>query len=286
MKLEWKRWGRFEVAILNTGFFRLDGGAMFGVVPKLMWEKVMIPDEANRVRLALNCLVVKTGDEVILVDTGCGDKLSEKQRRIYCMESFGSALPDLLREAGVAVEAVRLVINSHLHFDHCGGNTLQVDGELRPAFPEAVYVVQRRELEDAENANERNRASYFPENWRPLVEAGRLQTVAGRREIRPGIVLEPTPGHTLGHQSVLLQDGPRTLCFAADLFPTAANVPLPWIPAYDLFPLQTLETKREICRRAVAEDWLFVLEHEPGTPVGRICEEKPGRFSFVPELGA
>jgi len=276
------KWGRFEVALLDAGRFALDGGAMFGVVPKVLWGKMVDSDADNRVPLALNCLLVRAPEGNILVDTGCGGKMTEKQRNIYHLKENGG-LSAALKRHGLSGDDIDLVVNTHLHFDHCGGNTVIEGDRPVPAFPRARYLVQETELREAEEANERNRASYLPENWRPLLEADCLDTVNGAVEVVAGFHLEPTPGHTLGHQSVRLTGDEEELFFAGDLFPTAAHVSPAWIPAYDVFPLATLETRKKIYQRALAGHWRVVLEHEPGVPVGRIVEEKPNRFTFQPE---
>lgn len=272
------RIGDFDVHLVSDGTFALDGGAMFGVVPRVLWEKRIRPDERNRIRLGTNCLLVRTGRENVLIDTGCGGKYSEKQRSIYDITHETSILSDLERN-GLGAEDIHWVINTHFHFDHCGGNTLrQEDGDAVPAFPKARYVVQRQELEDADHPNERNQASYLQENWQAIRESGQLEVVQGPVELLPGIHLEPTPGHTLGHQSVRIESGGQVLFYIADLCPTTAHVPLAWVMGYDLFPLTTMETRRRIYRRAIDEDWLIVFEHDAESPVGRL-ELKDGKFS-------
>ncbi|MEJ2079843.1 MAG: MBL fold metallo-hydrolase [Acidobacteriota bacterium] len=270
--------GDFEVSLISDGTFALDGGAMFGVVPRVLWEKRMQPDERNRIRLGLNCLLIRTGRENVLIDTGCGFKYTEKQRSIYDISHETSIFAELDR-LDLSPEDIHWVINTHLHFDHCGGNTILRDGGTsEPAFPRARYVVQQEEFEEAEHANERNRASYLPENWRPIREAGQLETINGPVEILPGIHLEPTPGHTLGHQSVRIESGNQTLFYIADLCPTTAHVPLAWVMGYDLFPLTTMETRRRIYRRAIGEDWLIFFEHDAESPLGRL-ELQDGKFA-------
>lgn len=269
--------GDFELHLISDGTFALDGGAMFGVVPRVLWEKRMQPDERNRIRLGLNCMLIRTGRENVLIDTGCGFKYTEKQRSIYDIAHETSIFGELDR-LGVSPGDIDWIINTHLHFDHCGGNTVLRDETSEPAFPRARYVVQREELEEAENANERNRASYLPENWRPVREAGQLEAVDGPVEILPGIHLEPTPGHTLGHQSIRIQSGSRTLFYIADLCPTTAHVPLAWVMGYDLFPLTTMETRRRVYRRAIDEDWLILFEHDVESPLGRL-ETQDGKFA-------
>ncbi len=273
--------GDFELHLLSDGTFALDGGAMFGVVPRVLWEKRIQPDARNRIRLGLNCLLVRTGRENILIDTGCGFKYSEKQRAIYDI-AHETAIPAELDRLGLIPDDIDWVINTHFHFDHCGGNTIRVDGgSLEPAFPRARYVVQRQELEDADHPNERNQASYFAENWQPIRDSGRLEIVDGPAELVPGIHLDPTPGHTLGHQSIRIESGNDVLFYIADLCPTLAHVPLAWVMGYDLFPLTTMDTRRRIYRRAIEEDWLILFEHDAETPLGRL-ELRDGKFSCRP----
>ncbi len=274
-------WGDLEVHVLSAGAMRLDGGAMFGVVPRVMWEKVAPPDDKNRIRLGLNCLLVRSEAGSLLIDTGCGNKLSEREVSIYQLEQQPGLEAELAGH-GLNPEQIDVVVNTHLHFDHAGGNTRRVGDTLKPAFPRAKYVVQRRELADAEAANERTRASYFPENWRPLAESGQLQLLDGPAEVLPGVFCEPTPGHTAGHQSVRLESAGKTLFYIADLCPTLAHVPLPWIMGYDLYPLTTLETRRSVYRRAVAGNWLICFEHDPDHPWGRIAEVD-GKYSGTAE---
>lgn len=265
--------GRFRLHALEAGMQRLDGGAMFGVVPKPLWERRIPADDRNRIPLALRCLLVETPDALVLIDTGAGNKESEKFRDIYGLENDGSPtrLEDALGDAGFEPDDVDFVIDTHLHFDHAGGNTYRdPDGEIRLAFPRATYVVQRGEWSFAHLDNERIRASYLPHNFEPVHEEDRFRLVRGRTELLPGITLLPTPGHTPHHQSVILRSDDEVACFLADLIPTTAHLPLPWIMGYDVEPLITLESKRALLGRARAEEWLLIFEHDPSIAWGRL----------------
>ena len=271
---ETRRVGRFTVHALQAGGQRLDGGAMFGVVPKPLWERKIPADERNRIPMGMRCLLVEHDDGLVLIDTGAGNKENQKFIDIYGVENAGTGgrtmLEDALAAAGFAAEDVALVINTHLHFDHAGGNTF-VDGggDIRPSFPNARYVVQRVEFEYATHTNERTAASYFPRNWDAIIATGRFDFISGEPEIVPGISVLRTPGHTPNHQSVVIDGGGEVACFLADLIPTSAHIPLPWIMGYDVEPLVTLESKRELVARATAEGWLLVFEHDATVPWGR-----------------
>jgi glyoxylase-like metal-dependent hydrolase (beta-lactamase superfamily II) len=243
----------------------------------VLWQRRIVPDERNRIQLGMRCLLIEHEIGPILIDTGAGNKENEKFYEIYGVENRGehgpTALEDGLHELGVRPEDIVLVINSHLHFDHAGGNTCREGPEgVRPAFPNARYVVQRGEYDFATHTNERTAGSYFAHNFVPLHESGRLDLLDGEREIVSGIRSIHTPGHTPWHQSLLIEsDGERAL-YVADLIPTVAHLPLPWIMGYDVEPLVTLETKRRVLSRAQAEDWLLVFEHDARTAWGKLSE--------------
>jgi glyoxylase-like metal-dependent hydrolase (beta-lactamase superfamily II) len=271
--------GGLRCHTLEGGLQRLDGGAMFGVVPFPLWSKRVPPDERHRIPLAMRCLLVEHPDGLVLVDTALGNKEDAKFHEIYGIANAGlegaTQLEDALATAGFVPGDVRWVINTHLHFDHAGGNTT-MDPELeddprrhvRPTFPNATYVVQRGELEFARHTNERTRASYLPHNFEPVAGAGRWQLLEGDGEVLPGISVRLTPGHVPFHQSVLVWDAGQTAAFVADLIPTAAHLPLPWIMGYDLEPLRTLESKRRLLDDAVRGGWRIVFEHDPGIASG------------------
>lgn len=274
-----RRLGDFTIHALEAGLQWLDGGAMFGVVPKPLWERRISADERNRIPLAMRCLLVETPDALVLIDTGVGNKEDEKFIEIYGIENAGSPtrLEDAIRHAGHDPADVDMVVNTHLHFDHAGGNTvLGEDGVIRPAFPQARYYVQRGEWEFAHLDNERIRASYEAHNFDPVDEASLWTFLEGPTEILPGIDVLPTPGHTPHHQSVVLRSRGETACFLGDVVPTAAHVRLPWIMGYDVEPLVTLETKRHLVPRAEAEDWLLVFEHDPSIAWGRLVPGEKG----------
>jgi glyoxylase-like metal-dependent hydrolase (beta-lactamase superfamily II) len=266
--------GDFRIHALDAGVVRLDGGAMFGVVPKPLWEKRIPADEHNRIGLGLRCLLVETADLLVLIETGLGGKEDEKFRGIYGVDNAsGDGRPDRLHDAiaaaGFTPDDVGLVVNTHLHFDHAGGNTFRdTEGRVRLSFPNASYVVQQGEWEWAQRRNERTQASYLPDNFVPLMEAGRLELVEGDVELAPGISVIRTPGHCPHHQSVLVRSGGETACFLADVLPTFAHLPLPWIMGYDVEPLVTLESKRALLPRAADEGWLLVSAHDPVVPWG------------------
>ena len=279
--------GRLRVHALQAGGQKLDGGAMFGVVPKPLWERRIPADARNRIQLGMRCLLVEHDLGLVLIDTGLGNKEDAKFTDIYGVENAGAdgrtRLEDALAALGHVPADVRLVINTHLHFDHAGGNTF-VDGAGRvaPTFPNARYVVQAGEYHYATHTNERTAASYFARNFVPVREAGRLDLVDGESELAPGIRLLPTPGHVPHHQSVLLESDGEQALFAGDLVPTAAHVPLPWIMGYDVEPLVTLESKRRVLRRARDERWLLVLEHDAAVAWGRVQEDGKG-YSLLAE---
>ncbi len=272
--------GRFRLHALNAGRQLLDGGAMFGVVPKPLWQKKIPADDRNRIPLALRPLLVESPDELVLIDTGVGNKDDEKFRDIYGIENDGkpTALEDAIRDAGFRPEDVERVINTHLHFDHAGGDTLRLDdGRIVPAFPGARHVVQTVEWDFAHLQNERVRGSYLLPNFDPVFEAGLLDLHDGPGELLPGIHLLPSPGHTPGHQSVWIESEGETAVYLADLVPTAAHLPLPWIMGYDVEPLVTLESKRSVLERARRERTLLIFEHDPEIPWGYLVpgEDRP-----------
>lgn len=272
--------GDMEVRYLDGGSFGLDGGAMFGVVPKVLWEKKSPADEKNRIRLRANSLLVRAHGKTIVIETGNGTKWDPKQRAIYAVQE-GDPLVDSLATHGVGPRDVDLVINTHLHFDHAGGNTHIENGRAVPTFPRAQYVVQRGELEHATAPTERDRASYFPENFQPITEAGLWDLSQGDQQILPGISVARIPGHNADIQAVQLTGGNKTLTFVADLLATRHHIALPWIPAYDLYPMQTLETKRSWLRRMVNENWIVVFGHDPDVAAATL-HERDGKIEIEP----
>lgn len=273
-----RAFGQWRLHAIQAGGQKLDGGAMFGVVPKPLWERRIRPDERNRIQLGMRCLLIEHADKLVLIDTGAGNKENAKFHEIYGVENAGSGgrtmLEDGIREAGFAPDDVQLVINTHLHFDHAGGNTyIDAEGAVRPSFANATYVVQRGEHEFAMTPNERTSASYFPRNWEGIRADGRLELLEGEPEVLPGIRVLRTPGHVPHHQSILLTSGSETALYLGDVAPTAAHLPLPWIMGYDVEPLVTLESKRRVLTRARDEGWLIVFEHDASVAWGRVVHD-------------
>jgi len=287
-----RRLGDFTIHAIEGGLQWLDGGAMFGVVPKPLWERRIPADERNRIPLAMRCLLVETSDELVLVETAIGNKEGEKFLDIYGVEALppvgvpgADRLQAAILDLGFGLDDVTRVVNTHLHFDHAGGNTYRnSDGEIRLSFPSARYHVQEHEWEYAHRTNERTRASYLSHNFDPVRAADRFDFLQGEGEIVPGVSVVLTPGHTPHHQSVLIRSGGETACFLGDLVPTAAHLPLPWIMGYDVEPLTTLESKRLLLRRAVEEEWLLVFTHDPLTAWGRASAD-PSSITLL-ETGA
>ncbi len=268
-----RRVGRYTVHALQAGAQRLDGGAMFGVVPKPLWEKKIPADARNRIPMGMRCLLIEHESGLVLVDTGAGNKETPKFLDIYGIENDGAGQRTMLEAAIVAAgfraEDIALVINTHLHFDHAGGNTaVEQGGRVVNAFPNARFVVQAGEVHYALHPNERTAASYFPRNWEPIRDLGKLDLVEGAKEIVKGISTLPTPGHTPHHQSIVIDGGGEVACFLGDLIPTHVHMPLPWIMGYDVEPLRTLESKRALLSTALAEKWLLIFEHDASVAWG------------------
>ena len=269
--------GAFDIQPVTDGRFRLDGGAMFGVVPKVLWEKCCQPDEQNRISLGLNCLLIRTGRKNILVDTGLGDKEDAKFQEMFAVERIPT-LRDSLKMQGLQPEDIHMVVNTHLHFDHAGGNTVRENGAIVSTFPRAKYFVQRGEYEDAARANERTRASYRRENFTPVAHVDQWEFLEGETELLPGVTVMVTEGHTRHHQSIKIESEGQVAFYLGDLIPTVSHLPLPYIMGYDLYPLQTLETKRWVLDRALNENWLLVFEHDPRVLMGRVRKDIEGKF--------
>ena len=266
--------GDYRVEIVPDALFRLDGGAMFGVVPRSLWSKVCPPDEHNRILMSMNCLFVEAAGERILVETGIGDKWSAKHTEMYGIERARPLRESVRALAGCRPEDVSIVVNTPLHFDHAGGNTTAGEGGAPvPTFPNARYFVSRSEYEHAEAPHERDRASYMPENWRPLSESGQLELKPDSYEVVPGLRMETIAGHSRTMQCARLERGGRTLFAFADLVPMRAHVPFAWVMGYDLYPVETLEAKKRLLPRAAREGWLCHFYHDPEAPLCRVVEE-------------
>ena len=271
--------GNLELISLCDGFFHLDGGPMFGSVPKALWEKKAPADARNRITLAMRPLIVR-GARTMLIDAGLGDKESDRFRDIYGVERARN-LDHTLAEAGLTPEDIDIVLATHLHFDHAGGFTRRdASGRVHPRFPRAQYIIRRGEWEDATHPHERNRASYLFDNYVPLAGAGVLQLVDDDRTIMPGVRVRRTGGHTMHHQMAVIESGGKTAVFVADLIPTTAHLGEAWIMGYDLYPMDTLAAKKAFLKEAIARDVLVFFEHDPVVAAGRIKEQN-GRRTVV-----
>ncbi|HYX28523.1 MAG TPA: MBL fold metallo-hydrolase [Pyrinomonadaceae bacterium] len=266
--------GDYRVEIIPDCEFRLDGGAMFGVVPRNLWATVCPPDDQNRIRMSMNCLFIEAGKERILIDTGIGEKWSEKHRAMYAINRTRSLDESLQAIAGVRSEDITIVINTHLHFDHAGGNSIwDESGRAIPAFPNARYRVSRAEYEHAESPNERDRASYLSENWQPTKQTGQLELQDEAYEVVPGLTMETYAGHNRSMQCPrLVRDG-RTLFGFADLVPMRAHVSYAWVMGYDLYPVETVAAKKKLLPQAAREGWTCLFYHDADQPLGQIMKE-------------
>lgn len=282
--------GDYRIEIIPDTEFRLDGGAMFGVVPRVIWERVCPPDEFNRIRLQMNCLFIETPDEKILIETGIGEKWSKKELKRYGIFREKPFATTLFEKTGCKPEDITIVVNTHLHFDHAGGNTVRSGewgvesgeskggnphvskGEIIPQFPNARYFVSKSEFEQAENPHERHRASYLRENWTCLVESGQLELKPDNYEVVEGLTMETVRGHSETMQCVRLNRGGETLFGFADLIPTRHHLPLAWVMGYDLYPVETLEAKKRLLPQALKENWLCFFYHDFDSPLCRLME--------------
>jgi glyoxylase-like metal-dependent hydrolase (beta-lactamase superfamily II) len=268
------RFGNFEIFSIVENSFKIDGGAMFGVVPKIIWERLVPADEFNRVKLDLNLLLVKTNEENILIDTGMGDALSEKHKKIYGIEK-PSNLEGELSKLNLTPEDIDLVILTHLHADHSGG-VVKIDelGKKAPRFPNARHIVQIKEWNDAMFPDERTSATYLTENFKLLKEHSLLELVDGEDEVAKGIKVIPTGGHTPGHQAVLIEDGENKILCPGDIIPSASHLKIPYVASVDLFPLETMTVKRKFLDMCINDGWLLAFDHDVNIKLGRL--EKSG----------
>src|SRR5687768_12892740 len=270
--------GDFELITLADGFLALDGGSMFGTVPRTLWEKRLPPDDANRIPLSMRPLIVRSDRHTMIIDAGCGDKMDPKSAQIYKLDRRFH-LDHALAEAGVAAEDIDIVLASHLHWDHAGGfTTIGKNGAIVPRFPKAKYVAHRAEWEDATHPHERSRGSYMQHDFVPLMDAGVLTLVEDRAEIIPGVRYRRSGGHCAHHQVVMIESGGQTAVFTADMYPTSVHVPDPWLMGYDLYPMDTLAFKRAFAREAIEKDYLLFFEHDPSMAAGYLREKDGKRF--------
>ena len=269
-----KNIGNFELTALSDGIYHLDGGAFFGIVPKVLWSKRVPPDDKNRVPTGLNSVLVRTGGKNILIETGVGNKLPEKMVQIYGQPA---KLLDALNATGVSPDDIDIVINTHLHFDHCGWNTVLRGGKIVPTFPKAKYYVQEGEWKHA-HQGQRDTVSYLHENYDPLVESGQMQLLQGTQEIVPGISVEVFPGHTRDMQAVIVHSGDKTACYISDLIPTSAHVEVNWVMGFDLYPLETIESRKRYYSRAIPRNWLTMFTHDPEVPWSYLEKDERGKI--------
>ncbi len=272
--------GDFELSIFSDGTYPLDGGAFFGVIPKVMWSRKVQADERNYVTAGLNSLLVRTGRENVLIETGIGNKLSDRMIKFYGQPA---KLLSGFAGAGVAPDDIHIVINSHLHFDHCGWNTTRrADGKIVPTFPRAKYYAPRGEWEYAQRPSERDAISYISDNYDPLVASGQMTLLHGGEEIVPGISVKTFPGHTAHMQAVIVQSQGKTACYISDLIPTTAHIDLTWGMSFDLYPLQTVESKKQYYAQSIPQKWLSVFTHDPNTPWAYVERDVSGKMLARP----
>ena len=304
--------GEFELSIFSDGTYPLDGGAFFGVIPKIMWSRKAAADEQNYVQAGLNSLLIRTGKQNVLVETGMGNKLSERMVKFYGQPA---QLLQNLAAGGITPEDIDIVINTHLHFDHCGWNTVRDrGGKIVPTFPHAKYYAPEGEWQYARKPSERDSISYIPDNYDPLVQSGQMTLLKGGEEIVPGISVKTFPGHT-AHMQAVIVDGspgkgrasavphgygieraarlpaappaaqqengalaPAIACYISDLIPTAAHIDIAWGMAFDLYPLQTIDSKKQYYAKAIPEKWLTVFTHDPKTPWAHVETDELGKM--------
>jgi glyoxylase-like metal-dependent hydrolase (beta-lactamase superfamily II) len=270
----------FQIDMLSDGFFSLDGGAMFGIVPKNLWEREEQVDAQNRILMCCNPALIRTGLNNILIDTGVGEKFPDKFNKIYAIDMPRGLIPELKR-LGLQPEDIHYVINTHLHFDHCGGNTrLNEKGAPVPTFPNAKYIINRLEWEDALNPNSRSKASYLKDNLVPLAEAKQVMIIDGDAEIVPGVQVQVTGGHTRGHQIVYIKSQGATAVYCADLIPLTSQIRPNWVMAYDLYPVDTVDFKEAFMEKALKEHYLLLFEHSPRIKAGYLILDNAGKMNL------
>jgi glyoxylase-like metal-dependent hydrolase (beta-lactamase superfamily II) len=267
--------GDFELTAVSDGTYRLDGGAFFGVVPKVMWEKKLKADAENYVPVGLNSVVVRTGEHTVLIETGIGNKLPERLIKIFGQPA---KLLDSLGAAGIAPEDVDIVLNTHLHFDHCGWNTMRQAGKVAPTFPKAKYYAPEGEWQHGRLQLERDAISYISENYDPLIKSGQMELLQGDQEIVPGVSVKVFPGHTQHMQAVVIKSGGQTACYISDLIPTTAHVDLTWVMAFDVLPLQTIESRKRYYAEAIPLKWLTMFTHDPNIPWAYVEKDERGKM--------
>ncbi|MBU0508089.1 MBL fold metallo-hydrolase [bacterium] len=272
------RIGPYKVSAIEAGDFRLDGGAMFGVVPKVLWNRTNRADELNRIEMVMRCLLIEDADRKILVDSGAGDKEGQKFTDMYAVDNTQNSLLRSLAALAIKPEQITDVIHTHLHFDHAGGSTRLDSGRVVPMFPNARHYVQKRHWVHALNPTDRDRASFFDHNYRPVQEAGLLELVEGDTELFPGVELIVHDGHSPAMQSVRVFGGDSSIWFPADLIPLSVHVPLPYIMGYDLFPMTTLAEKKRLLPRALEEKWILVYEHDPRITASLLTRDLRGQI--------
>jgi glyoxylase-like metal-dependent hydrolase (beta-lactamase superfamily II) len=268
--------GDFKLSIFSDGIYPLDGGAFFGVVPKVMWSRKVAADEKNYVQAGLNSLLIQTSNHTVLVETGMGNKLSERMIKFYGQPA---KLLANLAAGGIYPKDIDIVINTHLHFDHCGWNTVRDEnGKAVATFPRAKYYAPEGEWQYARKPSERDAISYIPDNYDPLVESGQMTLLKGGEEIVPGISVKTFSGHTAHMQAVIVESGGRTACYISDLIPTTAHIDLTWGMGFDLYPLQTIESKKQYYAKAIPENWLTVFTHDPKAPWAYVEKDEAGKM--------
>jgi glyoxylase-like metal-dependent hydrolase (beta-lactamase superfamily II) len=269
--------GDFELTVLSDGTYPLDGGAFFGVVPKTLWSRRVAADDKNQIFAGLNSLLVRTGKKNVLIETGIGNKMPEKLVAIYGQPA---KLLDSLNAVGLAPEDIDIVINTHLHFDHCGWNTVRKGDKFAATFPKAKYYVQEKEWEHGCLQLERDAVSYMSPNYDPLLENGQMVLLSGDLELLPGISVSVFPGHTANMQAVIVESGGKKACYISDLIPTSNHLDLTWVMAFDVFPLDTIESRKRYYSRAIPEQWLTVFTHDDQTPWGYVQRDQKGKLTL------